>query len=99
MSSNSDKESFLQKTLKKLFQDSTGKYVAGQPPNIPIYLLVVGVIGENITSGAVQVFFDLLASGAMFTWAFLEVAYGESLFRRILGAIVMMLYFVSRIAG
>lgn len=87
----------LHSLTRRLFQDNTGNYVVTQPPNIPIYLLVLGVIGRSVSSGAVEEFFSILASGAIFTWAFLELVYGESLFRRVLGAVVMTLHFVSGI--
>lgn len=80
-----------------LFQDETGKYVAGQPPNVSVYLIVFGYVGQLISSGIVQEFFALLLSGAVFAWAFLEIVYGKSLFRRLLGSVVMIGFFVSRL--
>lgn len=81
-----------------LFQDETGKYVAGQPPNIAVYLILAGFLGKSISSGLVYEFFDLLATGAVFAWAFLEIVYGKSVFRRILGSIVMIVFFVGRLS-
>lgn len=81
----------------KLFQDNTGTYVVAQPPNIPMYLVFVGAAGQYVSGGVVQELFSILTAGAIFTWAFLEIVYGESFFRRILGTVVMILFFVGRV--
>lgn len=72
------------------FSDNTGKYVIGQPPNIPVYLIVLSFVIKNLLSEGWA--YDLAAfimSASVFLWAYLEIAYGESRFRRILGVIVM----------
>ena len=85
--------------LKKVFQDNTGKYVVGQPPNIPIILIIIGILGQIVSpeGSLFAEFFALLAFGAVFLWSYLEVVYGESLFRRILGGIVLILLFITRL--
>lgn len=84
----------------KLFQDATGKYVIAQPPNIPVYLMLFGVIGSRaVASGPTHDAFELLFFGAAFLWSYLEIRFGESGFRRILGAVVMGAIFASKLLG
>lgn len=79
------------KALKKLlFQDNTGKYVIGQPPNVPVYLILAGVIGQSLARGAWHDGFQLLFYGAAFTWSYLEMRFGESGVRRVMGVLVMI---------
>ncbi|MCA9340639.1 MAG: hypothetical protein KDA17_07010, partial [Candidatus Saccharibacteria bacterium] len=84
---------------KLLFQDNSGKYIVMQPPNLPVYIMLVGIIGSRIVAnGKAHTFFDLLFFGAAFLWAYLEIRFGEAGVRRIMGTIVMIGLFVSRIA-
>lgn len=87
------------KNLKKmLFQDNTGKYIVAQPPNLPVYMMLIGIIGSYIVkSGKVHTLFDLLFFGAAFVWSYLEIRFGESGVRRLMGVVVMTGIFVSRL--
>ena len=86
------------KDLKKyLFQDETGKYVVGQAPNVLVYIAVVAMFGRYITSGVVSEYFDLLFFGAAFAWSYLEIRFGESMFRRIVGGVVLVVIFATRL--
>ena len=85
-------------TLKELlFQDNTGKYIIGQPPNVLVYLMVAAVLGERLTSGVWADGFGLLFIGAAFTWSYLEIRFGESGIRRIFGAIILIALFMSHL--
>lgn len=86
-----------QKIKKHVFQDETGKYVVGQPPNMLIYIMFVGFAGQLVTSGTINTFFDLLFFGAAFAWSYLEIRFGGSNFRKIMGIIVLTTIFVSRL--
>ena len=88
----------LHKASKWLLQDNTGKYVVGQSPNVLIYIMAVGFVGQLLSKGVVNTFFDLLFFGAAFAWGYLEIRYGESNFRRILGGVIMVLIFASRVS-
>lgn len=87
----------MEKFKKLLFQDNTGKYVVGQPPNIPVYLMLIGVLGSKLSGGAWATGFDLLFFGAAFTWSYLEIRFGESGVRRILGVIILVAIFASKL--
>jgi hypothetical protein len=88
----------IHKAKQQLFQDNTGKYVLGQAPNTLIYIMAVGFVGQLFSKGAVNTFFDLLFFGAAFAWGYLEIRYGESNFRRILGGVIIVLIFASRLS-
>lgn len=87
------------KNLKKLlFQDNTGKYIVGQPPNLPVYIMLIGIIVSHIvTTGKVHSFFELLFFGAAFLWSYLEIRFGEAGIRRIMGIAVMIGIFASKL--
>ncbi len=89
----------MDKIKKLLFQDNTGKYVVAQPPNVMVYVMLVGVIGKSLTNGVWAHGFDLLFFGAAFAWSYLEIRFGEAGIRRIMGVIVLIAIFVSRLSS
>jgi len=88
MSESSEKKGIID----RLFRDKSGGYVIGQPPNVPIILAAIGLIGSHVfpVGSTLAQLFSLIAFGAIFSWSYLEVMYGESLFRKILGIIVLI---------
>jgi hypothetical protein len=85
------------KLAKVAFQDNTGKYVTAQPPNVLVYVMAVAFVGQMLSSGKIHTFFDLLFFGAAFAWSYLEIRFGESMFRRIMGLIVLLTIFITRL--
>lgn len=82
----------------RLFQDNTGKYVLYQAPNFPVYLIIIGFLGERlVAAGPFHEMFSLLSFGAVFLWSYLEIRFGESLFRRVLGSVIMLATFLTRL--
>ena len=98
-SDSSTVENVIDNLKKLLFQDNTGKYVVGQPPNVMVYVMLVGVLGAKLTSGVWVSGFDLLFFGAAFCWSYLEIRFGESGIRRLFGGVLMAAIFYSRLAG
>ena len=86
--------------IKRLFQDNTGTYVIGQPLNVPLILAAIGLIGSHFfpDRSLLAQLFSLIAFGAIFSWSYLEVMYGESLFRKVLGIIVLIAVFIVTLA-
>lgn len=77
--------------MQKLFQDNTGKYIIAQPPNVPVYIILLAWLAKSvITSGAGHDLAAFIMHAAVFLWAYLEIMYGESPFRRTLGVTVML---------
>ena len=90
----------MKRIIKVLFQDNTGKYAVAQPPNIPVYIIVFSyLLGRIVANGPWHNLIEAVNSGAVFMWAYLEIVYGESVFRRVLGAGVMLLFSFSKFYG
>lgn len=78
--------------MQSIFKDKDGNVVIGQKPNAPILtwitlklilLFKLPIIVEGLLS--------LIAFGALFTWAWLEIFSGVNTFRKALGIVVMIL--------
>ncbi|MBV8887425.1 MAG: hypothetical protein JO235_25985 [Chroococcidiopsidaceae cyanobacterium CP_BM_RX_35] len=75
----------------RTFRDSEGKIVIAQPPNLPILVGVAATLLELVLpGGGLQTGVNLVAFGALFTWAWLEVFQGVNYFRRSLGLITLV---------
>ncbi|OKH52660.1 hypothetical protein NIES2101_13530 [Calothrix sp. HK-06] len=82
----------------KIFRDSNGNIVIAQPPNLPLILWGVASLLKLIfTSSQINVSLDVIAFGAIFTWAWEELFQGVNYFRRALGLIVLVGVVTSRI--
>ena len=82
----------------RTFRDSEGKIVIAQPPNLP---LIVGISASLlklvVTTGQIYLVLDLVAFGALFTWAWEELFQGVNYFRRGLGLIALVALIASKI--
>lgn len=72
------------------FKDKDGKLSIVAWPNVPITLwfglsLLAKVANEQIRGGI-----SALATAILLYWAYLEITEGDSLFRRVLGAVVLI---------
>lgn len=77
--------------LLNFFKNKEGKVVIGQWPNIPIIAyFTCTILSKILTQGSVHSLFTTLAFGTLFTWAWLEIFYGISYFRRTMGVIVII---------
>ena len=75
----------------RTFRDSEGNIVIAQMPNLPLIVgLGVIVLQLILPGGKLQTGADLIAFGALFTWAWQEVFGGVNYFRRALGMIVLV---------
>jgi hypothetical protein len=81
----------------KLFKDSNGKVVIWQTPNTPLVAWALfSVLTHVLPVGRWQFLAEYLSFGFIFTWAWLELTQGSSYFRRILGAVVLVVSIQSR---
>jgi hypothetical protein len=89
----------MQNTLvDKTFRDSDGKIVLAQMPNLPLIVWIVSSLLQLIfTTGKINTGLDVLASGTLFTWAWLELFQGVNYFRRALGFGVLVALIASKI--
>ncbi|MEH2168603.1 MAG: hypothetical protein V7K41_18495 [Nostoc sp.] len=77
--------------IDKTFRDSNGKIVLGEMPNPPLILwIVASLLTLVFTTGKINTLLDILANGALFTWAWLELFQGVNYFRRALGLAVLI---------
>jgi hypothetical protein len=75
----------------RTFRNSEGEIVIAQPPNLPLLVgLVTTLLQLLLPSGKLQAGFDLVAFGALFTWAWQELFQGVNYFRRALGLLVLV---------
>jgi len=77
--------------LDRTFRDHEGKIVIAQMPNLP---LLVGLAATSLQLilpiGNLKTGVDLVAFGALFTWAWQEMFEGVNYFRRALGLVVLV---------
>ena len=77
--------------INSLFKNNHGKVVIRQTPNMPLWGWVVfSALARVFSLGYAHNGFHSLANISLFVWAYLEIRSGESLFRRILGAMIMI---------
>ena len=75
----------------RTFRDSEGKIVLAQMPNLPVLIWLAATLLQLIRpSGKIQTGLDLVAFGALFTWAWQELFEGVNYFRRSLGLVVLV---------
>lgn len=75
----------------RTFRDSEGKIVIAQMPNLPLLVgLAATFLQFMLPGGKIQITSKLVAFGALFTWAWLELFEGVNYFRRALGLIVLV---------
>ncbi len=75
----------------RTFRDSDGKIVIAQKPNLPLLVgLAATLFTLLITSGNTHRGLEVVAFGALFTWAWQELFQGVNYFRRSLGLIILL---------
>lgn len=83
--------------IAQFFKDKHGKIVLFQRPNLPIIGWLVFLAVSKVTTGTVQDVAARAAFGLLTIWALLEIFWGASPFRRLLGAIVLVASVLNRI--
>ena len=83
--------------ISKFFKDSRGNVVLGQKPNAPLLLWLIFIVISWIASGAVGSVAGILAQISIATWALLELFFGVSMFRRLLGFLVLSMLVLTLI--
>jgi len=77
---------------------SNSRPVLFQPPNLP---LIVGLTAQLLSwilpYGTLNFVAALVAFGALFTWAWLELFQGVNVFRRALGCAVLLWLIISKL--
>ena len=86
-----------QSVVHTFFRDNEGNVAIWQVPNAPLIVAMVSAVLGLFTTGRLSNFTGLIFFGSLFTWSWLEIAYGTSLFRRLLGAFVLVAIVWTRI--
>ncbi|MBD2297663.1 hypothetical protein H6G80_11535 [Nostoc sp. FACHB-87] len=77
--------------VDKTFRDRNGNIVIAQMPNLPLIVwFVTSILSLIFSTGKIHLVFDTLATGSLFTWAWLELFEGVNYFRRALGLVVLL---------
>ena len=71
---------------------ATGEVVVAQWPNLPLWVFLAAAIVRRLfhPDGATGTVLSIVGTLALLIWAGLEVARGDSPFRRVLGAVVLV---------
>ena len=72
----------------------TREIVVAQPPNLPLSIFIAATVARWIVHWS---WLSIAAGVALAIWAILEIVRGESPFRRVLGAVVLVLMVLSRL--
>ncbi len=84
---------------ERFWRNRDGKVVVWQRPNALLWMWIFATIGTKLTHNTrVDQLLGIVAFGSIVVWAFLEIAKGDTYFRRVLGLIVLILTIVSRIS-
>lgn len=76
---------------------TTGKLAIVQTPNIPLWIFFVATAVRRVLhpAGSVGTAVSVVGMAALVWWAVDEIARGESPFRRVLGAVVLVFVLVG----
>ena len=78
--------------LSRFFRNpQTGEIVVAQPPNPPLLVWLVATLIRLVLSphGATATALSVVATASLVIWSLLEIARGDSPFRRLLGGVVL----------
>jgi hypothetical protein len=79
-----------------IFKNKNGKIVLWQFPNIPLASWIfLSLLELLIKQSRAHSGVHALAEASLFVWAYLEIKMGVSLFRRILGGLVLLSLIIS----
>ena len=87
-----------QSWVDKIAKDKNGKLTIWQSPNLSIIVWAVATLASKfVSSGRPHQTLELIAFGAIFVWAWLEIFFGVNYFRRALGVVILILSIHSRL--
>ncbi len=87
-----------QNFVDRCFKDKSGKLALTATPNIPIIIWAAASVAARLVSyGMVHKALSVVAFGAIFIWAVLEITQGVNYFRRTLGLAVLIFTIYNRL--
>lgn len=81
----------------RIWRDRRGRLAVWQTPNVWLIAWAAGTTLSLFFGGRVGDVFFWIASGALVVWSFLEIFWGASYFRRVLGLAVLAFAVASMI--
>lgn len=85
--------------FKKFFTDKNGNIILAQKPNTPILIWTVATIVKRfVNTSALYAVIDSIGTIFIVVWSVMEIATGDTLFRRALGFTVLLATAYSRLA-
>ncbi len=82
----------------KFWKDKNGKVPISERPNPPLIAAFMSMfLTFFLPEGHLKSIMSLIAFGAWFTWAWLELFQGSAYFRRTIGLIVLIIIVYNRI--
>jgi hypothetical protein len=86
------------KLLKKFVTDNQGRVAVWQTPNFLLSMwFITMLLGKILPGGRGKAIVDLVAFVSLVAWSLLEIIEGSSYFRRVLGAVVMVMSIIGRL--
>jgi hypothetical protein len=80
----------LSNVIKQAITDKHGRIVIWQSPNLLLWLwLILKILTNLVNDSSFKADVSIFSKAVLFTWAYLEITAGDSLFRRTLGMVVI----------
>ncbi|MDB9525551.1 hypothetical protein PN498_06095 [Oscillatoria sp. CS-180] len=82
----------------RAFKDNEGNLTIAQKPNPPLLVWLSATLLSLLpVTGNLQILFETISFGALFTWAWMELFQGVNYFRRFLGLTVLVIAIASKL--
>ena len=81
-------------SIDKFFKNNNGEIVVFQKPNAPLLIWALSTLLVRIETFSDFILLRVVAMASLLLWAGLELLAGDSPFRRGLGAVVLLVFFV-----
>ena len=89
----------VRRCFDRFFRDKDGHIVIGQFPNAPLFVALFAYLVNMLSTTWVFTVSEVVFVGAIVWWGVLEIWHGDSRFRRVLGALVLLWVCIPRIIG
>lgn len=84
--------------VDRVYKDKNGKVVIVQFPNLPIITwFVCALVTKLLPGSSISTLVSFVGTGALFTWAWLELFDGVNYLRRLFGLMVLLSLLYSHV--
>lgn len=81
----------------RFFRNENNELDLWQAPNAVLVVAMVSAVLQLFTRGNLSEAFGLIFFGSLFAWGWLEIMYGTSRFRQVLGGLIMFAAVYARV--